>query len=110
LDATFDGRLVDPIPSDGLSEHVEGRLVLFDDDIGVVGVAAAGHRGVDATTIGRGGVDKDEGDVDGAALGGVAGLGIAELNVLDDVPPGEPDGTGPSAHGTLRSSLMAVMT
>jgi len=61
-----DGGLVDPVPGDGAGEHIAGRLVVFDGDVGVVGFSSSGHRGVDAAGVG-GGVDEEEGGVDGAA-------------------------------------------
>ena len=65
-------------------------LVLFGGDVGVVGRAASGHRGVDAAAVG-GSVDEEQGGVDGAALVGVAGLGVAQLDVLGHVVGGEAD-------------------
>jgi hypothetical protein len=43
--------LVDPVSADGPGEDVEGILVFFDDDVGVVAVTASGHRGVDTSTV-----------------------------------------------------------
>ena len=42
------GGLVDPVAGDRLGEYIEGGLVVFDDDIGVVAVSSSGHGGVDA--------------------------------------------------------------
>ena len=51
---------------------------------GVVAVAAAGEGDVDGWPLDWA-VDEEEGVVDGAALGGVDGLGVGELEVLGDV-------------------------
>ena len=86
-----DGGLVDPVSGEGLGEDVERRLVVFCRYEGVVGVSSAGHRRVDAAAV-DGAVDEEKSDVDGAALGGVAGVGVAELDVFPGVVGGEPDG------------------
>ena len=46
-----------------------------------------------------GAVDEEETRVDGAALGGVAGLGVSQLEMLGDVLSGEPDAAGTSGDG-----------
>ena len=66
-----------------------------EGDEGLVGVAAAGHGDVEAADVG-GPVEEEEGAVDGAALGGVAGRGVGQLDVLGDVAGGE---TAPSRAG-----------
>ncbi len=82
-------RLVDPVAADGLGEHIEGGLVVFDDDVCVVALSSSGHGGVDAAAVG-GCVDEEEGDIDGAALGGVAGLGVAKFEVFGHIVGREP--------------------
>jgi hypothetical protein len=52
--------LVDPVSGEGSGEDVDGGLVLAGDDIGVVGVSAAGHRRVEAAAV-DGAVDEEEG-------------------------------------------------
>ena len=93
-----EGGLVDPVSGDGLGQHIEGRLILFGGDVRVVGVPASGHGGVDAATVG-GCVDEEEAGVDGAALGGVAGLGVSQLEVVGGVLDGETHGAGASGDG-----------
>ncbi|HUG74428.1 MAG TPA: hypothetical protein VMM81_01980 [Acidimicrobiia bacterium] len=93
-----DGGLVDPVPGDGLGEDVGCGDVSAGDDLGVVGVSSAGHRRVETTTVDRT-VDEEECEVDGAALGGVAGLGVAEFEMLSGVIGGETDGAGWSGDG-----------
>jgi integrase len=61
----------------------------------VVGFTASGHRCVDTSTVGWA-VHEKKGGVNGAALGGVAGLGIAEFDVSGDIVGGEPDLAGGS--------------
>lgn len=74
-----------PFSSQGLSENVEGGLVVFGDDIDMVGFSSSGHRGVNTTTI-CWGVDEIKSYVDGAALGGMTGPRIPEFDMLGDVP------------------------
>lgn len=50
----------------------------FGDDVGVVGVAAAGHGDVERLA-GHAGCYDDVGGVDGGALGAVGGDGVAEV-------------------------------
>ncbi len=71
-------------------EHVERGVFAGEGDVGVVAVPAAGEGDVEAADVG-GAVEDEDGAVDGAALGGVAGLRVAELDVLGDVGGGEPD-------------------
>jgi hypothetical protein len=52
LGPAIDRRHVDPVPSDGPAEHVEGGLVLFGHDVGVVDVPPSGHGGVDTAAVG----------------------------------------------------------
>lgn len=85
--------LVDPLSGDGLVEDVDGVLVVFGDDVGMVFVSASGHWRVDACLV-AGCVDEEEGGVDGTALGGVACLGVAEPDIGRDVFGGESDGSG----------------
>lgn len=87
------GGLVDPVLGEGLAEDVDGRFVVFCHYVGVVGVSAAGHGRVEAVAV-DGAVDEEEGVVDGAALGGVAGVGVAEFEVFSGVVGGETDGAG----------------
>jgi hypothetical protein len=75
-----EGRDVDPVSGERQGEHIESGLVVLGDDVGVVGFSSSGHWGVDTSTVGWA-VDEEEGGVDGAALGGVAGLGIAEFEI-----------------------------
>ena len=94
-----DGGLVDPVPDDRLGEDVGCGFVVAGDDVGVIGVASAGQRRVDTAAIDRA-VDEEEPDIDGAALGGVAGLGIAELEGLGGVIGGR-DCTMPVRPATV---------
>ncbi len=71
-------------------EDVEGVVVRVGGDVGVVAVSASGHGYVDASGVG-GTVKIENGAVDGAALGRVAGLGVAEFGVGLDVVVREPD-------------------
>jgi membrane protein implicated in regulation of membrane protease activity len=98
--------LVDPFSSQGVGEQVEAGLVVFGDDVGVVGLASSGHRGVDTSAIG-GTVDEEEAYVDGTALGGVAGLGVSELQGLGHVLGGQGDGARPSGDFDAAVSLDA---
>jgi hypothetical protein len=84
LGSSGDRGLVDPVTTDGLGEHVEGGLVVFDDNVGMVGVSPSGHRGVDTAAVG-GGVNEKECDINGSALGGVAGLCVAEFEILGHI-------------------------
>ena len=102
LIAPGDGGLVDPVPGDGLGEHIQGRLVVFDNDVGVVAVASSGHRGVDTPAVG-GCVEEEESVVDGSALGGVAGLGVAEFEMLGYVLGWEPNRA--SASGEIDAAI-----
>ena len=95
-----EGGSVDPAAGDRVSEDVEGGLFAGRDDVGVVMVASSGHGDVDAADVG-GAVEKEDGSVDGAALGGVAGLGVGQLNVSLDVVGGEADGAGAAGDGEI---------
>ena len=97
-----DGGGVGPVPVDGFGEDVSGAagVVGFEGDVGVVGVPAAGEGDVDAAVVDVG-VDEEEGVVDGAALGGVAGLRVGELDVCGDVVGGEVDGAGSAGGGDV---------
>ena len=97
-----DGGLVDPVPGDGLGQDVGCSFAFAGNDVGVVGVPAAGQRRVEAAAV-DGAVDEKETGVDGAALGGVAGLGVTELEVLSDVIGGEPDTAGASGAARRRA-------
>ena len=83
-----DGGLVDPVPGDRLGEDVGCRFVFAGDDVGVVGASAAGQRRVETAAV-DGAVDEEETGVDGAALGGMAGLGVAKFEILDGVVGGK---------------------
>ena len=48
LGSVGNGGVVDPVAGERLGEHVGGVLVVLHDDVGVVGVASAGERRVDA--------------------------------------------------------------
>ena len=100
--AAGEGGLVDPVPGEGGCENIKDCLVLLDEYVGVVGVPSTREGRVDTVGVG-GGVDEEEGGVDGAALGGVAGLGIPEFEVLGDVVGGKTDGAG--AAGEEDSSV-----
>ena len=99
---------VDPVAADGQGEHIESSLVVFDDDVGVVGVSSSGHGGVDTAAVGRC-VDEEEGDIDGAALGGVTGLGVAEFEILGDIFGREPEVPVRPSSVTLPSEWTRVM-
>ncbi len=86
LGSSCNGGLVDPVAADSLGEHIEGRLVVFDNDIGVFRFSSSGHGGVDATAVGRC-VDEEEGDIDGAALGDVAVWAWPSLRSGATYPP-----------------------
>jgi len=79
-----DGGLVDPLPGDRLGEHIGCGFVPVGDDVGVVGVPASGQRRVETAAI-DGAVDEEETRFDGAALGSVTGLRIAQFDILDGV-------------------------
>ncbi len=82
-----------------MGEHVDSCLVVVvGGDVGVVGAAASGEGGVGAAVVDDG-VDEEERRVDGAALGGVAGLGVPELDMLGDIGGGEADGPGRAGEG-----------
>ena len=85
--------LIDPFASEGLGEHIQRGVVVLDDDVGVVAVSSSGQGGVDAAAVGEA-VDEENGGVDGAALGGVAGLGVAKFEMLGYVLGWEPDRAG----------------
>lgn len=89
------GRLVDPVSAKSLCKYIGGCLVVVGDDVGVVGFPSSGHGRVDTAAVG-GGVYEEKAYVDGAALAGVAGLGITEFDFLGYVVGGEPDGAGPA--------------
>lgn len=73
-------------------------MVGFGDHVGVVGVAAAREWRVYASAV-RGAVYEEECCVDGAALAGVAGLRVPEVEVLGHVVGGEGDGACGSGDG-----------
>jgi len=52
LVSTRDGGLVDPVPGERLGEHIDGRLVVFDNDVCVVASASSGHRRVNTSAVG----------------------------------------------------------
>jgi len=95
LGSAGDSGLVDPFSADGVGEHVEGGLVVFDYYVGMVGVSSSGHRRVDTSAIG-GTVAEEESGVDGAAVDGVAGLRLSEIDMLGHVVGGQTDGAGAS--------------
>ena len=74
-----EGGSVDPAAGDGVGEQVEGGVFARGDDVGVVVVSASGHGDADAATSagrrGGGSIDRRCG------LGGVAGLGVGQLDV-----------------------------
>lgn len=80
--AVCDGGGVGPVPGDGFGEHVNrgAWVVGVEGDVGVVLVAASGEGDVDTAVV-DGSVDDEQGVVDGAALGGVPGLGVAQLDM-----------------------------
>ena len=55
-------------------------------------------RGIGGADI-DGPVEEEQGGVDGAALGAVAGLGVAELDMVAYVASGQGDGPGFAGHG-----------
>src|SRR5690606_32044443 len=71
-----------------LGRRLVGGGVVVGDDVGVVGVAAAGHGDVERFA-GHAGYCDDVGGVDGGALGAVGGDGVAKLDVLGDVVGGQ---------------------
>jgi hypothetical protein len=75
---------VDPVLGEGVGEDVAGGAGAVGDDEDFVRVAAAGHGDVDAADV-AGAVEDEEGSVDGAALGGAAGLGVGQPDVLSQV-------------------------
>ncbi len=91
---------IDPATGDGLGEDVGGGLFVGGDDVGVVVVSSSGHGDVDAADVGWG-VDQEDGSVDGAALGGVAGLSVGELDVVSDVVGGETGCAGPASNAEI---------
>ena len=110
IEAEGGGGLVDPGASDCLGHDLGGAAVVVEDDEGFVGGASAGERDVDAASVG-GTVEVEEGAVDGAALGGVAGLGVGQLDVGGDVVGGQGDpagraGDGEAAVAVGRSSMV----
>ena len=92
LGLDFEGGAVDPGAGEGGGEDVGGGVFAVDGDVCVVGVAAAGEGDVDAAGVG-GSVEVEDGVVDGAALVGVAGLGVAELDIVGHVAGGQLDGS-----------------
>ena len=79
--------LVDPGPSDGFGSDLGGGALVVQHDEGLIRGAATGERDVDAAGAG-GAVEEQEAAIDGAALGGVAGLGIGQLDVVGDIVSG----------------------
>jgi len=73
---------------------VTGRGGVAGDDVGGVGLAAAGHADVQGLPGQRVG-DEEVGGVDGAALGDVDVSGVGELGAEREVGPGDPEGPGP---------------
>ena len=101
-----DGGLVNPASGDRFGEDVDGGLFAGNGDVGVVVMASACEGDVDASDV-AGTVEDEDGSVDGAALGGVAGLGVAELDMLRDVVGGEPDGSGGSGSGDVATAVQS---
>lgn len=99
-----DGGLVDPASGDGVGEDVEGGVFAGGGDVGVVVVASPCEGHVDASDVG-GLVEDEDGAVDGAALGGVACLGVAQLDMGGDVVDGEPDGACGSGGGDVAVAM-----
>ena len=91
LGVAFMGGAVDPVGAEALGEDVAGGLFAAGGEVGVVALGPAGHRHVEVPQVGWF-VDDDEGVRDGAALGGVAGAGVGEFDVVSHVGGGEPDG------------------
>ena len=82
--------LVDPVVGEGLGEYIGGGLVVFDDDVGVVAVVVLGSSGCRHPDC-PWGCRSGEARCDRTALGGVAGLGVAEFEMLGHVVDWEPD-------------------
>ena len=95
-----DGGLVDPASGNGLSEDVGCGPLAAGGDVGVVVVTTSGEGDVDASDV-AGSVEHEDGSVDDAALGGVAGLGVAEFDVFGDVAGGEADGAAGPGGGDV---------
>ena len=74
------------------------------DDVGGVGLAAAGHADVQGLP-GQGLGDEEVGGVDGAALGDVDVAGVGELGVAGEVGPGNPERPGPGPVQALPPDL-----
>ena len=70
------------------------------DDVGGVGLAAAGHADVQGLP-GQGVGDQEVGGVDGAALGDVDVAGVGELGAGREVGPGDAERPGPGAVQAL---------
>ena len=79
---------------------VAGRRGVAGDDVGGVGLAAAGHADVQGLPGQRVG-DQEVGGVDGAALGDVDVAGVGELGAGREVGPGDPERPGPGAVQAL---------
>ena len=76
------GSEVGAVPVEGLDPLGAGVLEGVGDEVGGVGVPAAGH--ADVRRGGTGGLAEEEvGVVDGLALGAVDGGGVGQLDVLD---------------------------
>jgi hypothetical protein len=73
---------------------VSGWGGVAGDDVGGVGLAAAGHADVQGLP-GQGVGDQEVGGVDGAALGDVDVAGVGEFGVAGQVGPGHLEGPGP---------------
>ena len=83
---------------------VAGRRGVAGDDVGGVGLAAAGHADVQGLPGQRLG-DEEVGGVDGAALGDVHVAGVGELGVVREVGPGYPERPGPGPVRALPPDL-----
>jgi hypothetical protein len=93
-----DCRLVDPLAGDSLGEQIGTGLVAFRGDVGVIDLAASGHRCVYTSTV-NWPVDEEEREIDDASLACMAGLCVSELDMSGDVFGGEGDGSGRSGDG-----------
>ena len=78
-------------------EHLD-QSVLINGHEGVVRMSASGEWCVDGGVV-SGGVDQEQGGVDGSSLAHVTGLGVSEVDMLSRIFSGECHGSGRPGEG-----------